>query len=197
MKKLLFICLMAVAGQSFAQNLTIEDFQFILSTTNVDSIRAILSPKGFATREKQIQMTTSDGDVHNSWLFRSDNSSAEAPAVSIIHQFYNTKVKRTSILFETSNIYFYTQLMNQLPDAGFDYNTAVAVGNDGELVFSSDQNDLVVRITNTVNRYPYQFTFRQTNHERKTKRKVAVAAKPATAPTRAKKVARAYSEQWQ
>jgi hypothetical protein len=195
MKKLLFICLLAVAGQSFAQNLTIEDFQFILSTTNVDSIRNILSPKGFATREKQVQMTTSDGDMRNSWFFRSDNSSAEAPAVSAIHQLYNAKTRRMSILYETSNIYFYTQFMNRLPDEGFEYNNAIAIGNDAGLCFSSDRNDLMVPITNTVNRYPYQFTFRHTNYVRKTKRKVATASKPAT---RARKVARTYnSGEWQ
>ena len=194
MKTILFICFMAVAGQSFAQNLTIDDFRFMLSTTNVDSIRAILSPKGFATKEKQLQMTTMDGDVENTWLFRTDNN-PDAPAVTIIHQLYNIKVKRISIRYETSNIYFYTQLMNQLPDMGFDYNTALPVGNNAELCFSSAQNDLVVPVTNTVNRYPYQFTFRHTTGARKTPRKVANVSK--TAPVRAKKKTRPYVEEWQ
>ena len=160
MKKLLFTCLLAGTGQLFAQDLTISDFQLMLTTSNVDTINDNLLPKGFIAGNKLLQLEKTTLQINKSWYFKADNN-PDAAITSLLRQSDSGNGKSIVVGFETSNVYFYSQLMNQLPDMGFYYRGIIPGNGTGELCFSNGREELRVTIAKTTSRYPFQFTFQQ------------------------------------
>jgi hypothetical protein len=160
MKKLFFTCLLAGTGQLFAQNLAISDFQLILNTNNAGVINDYLLAKGFITGNKLLRLEKTTLSLGKSWYFKADNN-PDAAVTSLLRQSDSSNGKGIIIGFETSNVYFYSQLMNQLPDMGFYYRGIVTGDGTGELCFSNGREELRVTITKTTSRYPFQFTFQQ------------------------------------
>lgn len=193
MKKLMFTCLMAGMGQLFAQNLTLNDLQFMLNTGNADSITAHFLPMGFASVDKKLSIKMLNGDIENTWLFKADNN-PEASPVTVLHQVLKNDGREMMIWYETSNVYFYNQLMEQLPGKGFSFCGTMAGGsNRTELCFCNSHEELRTAVTNTVNRYPFQFTFRKSDKQtRKTaavprKTRMIAQKEKARPPTKAKR----------
>jgi hypothetical protein len=134
MKKLLMICLMAGYGQCFAQNIDLRDLQRILEAATVDQINQLLGPKGYSLPRASSALR---------WDFRSDIN----PDASIVAGIYRvTDTAGTKLIYETTNGFFYTNLTNQLPGNGFQFNQAITGNDNATLVFSNGKHEILLNV---------------------------------------------------
>ncbi len=157
MKKLLLVCLLAGTRTLIAQNLDIHDFHAILEAKNADSINPYLAGKGFANHGPELLVRSSFIVRADAWHFKSDIH-PEARMISRIDRF--TDSTGVTLQFETSNPYFFSSLLNQLPGAGFMYQETIPGAQAMQILFSNGKEELLV-ITHQNNTGNFQFEYKK------------------------------------
>lgn len=134
MKKLLMICLAAGYSHCFAQNIDLKELQEIQQSTTIDVINQLLAPKGY---------NLPTGSSSLVWGFRS-NTASEAFDVARISRV--TDSLGVKVTYETDNLFFYTNLVNQLPANGFQFRQTVTEKNNIHLLFGNGKQELVLDV---------------------------------------------------
>jgi hypothetical protein len=134
MKKLFMICLMAGYSHCFAQNIDLRELQQIQEAPSVEQINKLLAPKGYTLPKENSSLI---------WGFQTDAH----PEASNVAQLY--RVKDTigiKLIYETSNPFFYTNLVNQLPANGFAFRQTLTDKNNVTLLFSNGKQELLLDV---------------------------------------------------
>lgn len=173
MKHLIIVCLLAATGNLFAQNINIEDLEFILYTKNTDSVDRFLAEKGF-TAEARPLTANSTRDMR--WKFQSRGSSLDGPITTLIKWDDGKGVQ-----FKTINASFYSGLLNQMNENGYSYSKTITDELVTKINFSNGSEDLLTSVL-TGTEYeltlkPASGTIKPMNRRRATKRTTAVSTK--------------------
>jgi hypothetical protein len=148
MKKLLLICLLAGCRPCFAQNLDIKDLQQILEVPTVEFVNQLLAPKGYSlSKESSTEL----------WFFKSDMH-PEAPNVAQLYRVTDTT--GIKLIYETTNPFFYSNLLNQLSANNYLYKLTTAVDKHINLIFSNGKHDMLLDLLNDDHIEPYRITLR-------------------------------------
>jgi hypothetical protein len=155
MKKLLMICLMAGYGRCFAQNIELRELQRIQEGLSSDQINQLLAPKGYTLPKENSSLI---------WGFKSDTH----PEASDVTQLYRvTDTTGNKLIYETSNPFFYTNLINQLPGNGYQLEQTVAENDKVNLVFCNGRHEILLNVNQTDRTSrPFRITLQPVNKSR-------------------------------
>lgn len=151
MKKLLLICLLAGCRPCFAQNLDLKDLQQMLEMPTTEFVNKLLAPKGYSlSKESSTEL----------WFFKSDMN-PEAPNVAQLYRVTDTIGFK--LIYETSNPFFYINLLNQLSANNYLYKLTTTVDKHINLIFSNGKSELLLDLLNDDHIEPYRIILRPVN----------------------------------
>ena len=150
MKRIFWICLLAVPGKLFAQNLDLKDLRWLLETQNMETINSQLKSKGFKTAAAVLEFNTDNNGTYNTWTFRSSENNLDNP-VSFLYQSFGSNASRVS--YKTTNASFYSHLADQLPAYGFQFVQTITVNNRLQLSFSNGGEEILLVLDNVLHSY--------------------------------------------
>ena len=166
MKSTIIALLLAGACSSYAQNITVTDIRN-MQKQSTDSTTALLKNKGFLYGGPTVvlQETSIQG---NKWIF-SLAEGTKKNTVSVI-----TRIPESSgvaIRYETSNQYFYADLVSDLALQRFILAGCKATANDSELIFRNGSDSISVSLNrgDVPQRYAFIFRINSGASTRKTK----------------------------
>lgn len=151
MKTLLLICLLAGCRPCFAQNVDLKDLQQMLEAPTVEFVNQLLAPRGY---------TPSEESSTELWFFKS-NAQPEAP--NLTQLFRVTDTIGIKLIYETSNPFFYTNILNQLSANNYLYKLTSVVDKHINLIFSNGKHELLLDLLNNDHIEPYRITLRPVN----------------------------------
>lgn len=196
MKKIILVCLLAVTGHVFAQNITLGDLRYVLRTENAEQSTSTLSSKGFS-RGTGTTLTEHTGLVSKeSWRFTLETAEKKQ-VVTSLYLFQPEANGQPMVLLETTDITLFMKLMNQLLHEGFYYTETSTLYGQPQLHFSNNGEEILAMCANHENNKPFQLRFQSsgTNKWNETytvprakQKKTTVPAK-AVAPKHHRKVA--------
>jgi|GEM_PF-2597580 len=144
MKKLFFVCLMAASQSLFAQNIELPEIESLLSISSMDSIDNFLVAKGFQKVKIQAGAPVMGLQLKEGWSYRPDPI-PEARSVTILARYIDTS-GRSFYRLQTTNAFFYSHLMNQLPENNYSYRGTIPKEKEANLLFSNNKNEIIIRI---------------------------------------------------
>jgi len=133
MKKFLFICLLAGSQHSFAQNLSMTDLFVLLDQPTAASVNQLLQPKGFTTTPNRKPAKDRSTLAGTPWVFTSNDHNNSF--VSQVIQRYDST--GGTVQYQTTNPFFFSNLLNELPEKGFSYYRSQVVGSELQLNFTN------------------------------------------------------------
>lgn len=161
MKHVLIACLLAVSGPLFAQNLTVEDLRFVLYHDNTDSLNTFLQNKGYINpvKENLLLLHISGPQVRTGyrWSFRSGYGPDDKD-ISVLHKQTDSSGHR-HIHYETSNTFFYTQLLNAFVGENFELTHTGPAAKQTSFFLSNHKEEISIPLTQEKKVFDFQFTF--------------------------------------
>lgn len=177
MKSFPMLLLMLSTVNSFAQNLDINDLRQLIGLETKDSIDIYLSGKGFTYGPKKLDLKKSGTQIGDSWMFVSYNK-GQTTVLSSINSWQDSAGKMIS--YETSNPYFYTDLLNQLGKEGFSYQEAIPDKSDAVLNFSNGPETILIMLQQSIGQFRFQFQYKKSgNNSANAVRRRSIPAKRA------------------
>lgn len=149
------ICLMAGYSHCFAQNIELRELQRIQEGLSLEQINQLLAPKGYTLPKENSSLI---------WAFKSDTH-PEAADVAQLYRVADTTGNK--LIYETSNPFFYTNLINQLPGNGYQLEQTIAENDKVNLVFGNGRHEILLNVNRTdrTNR-PFRITLQPVNKSR-------------------------------
>ena len=161
MKKLLLICLLAGCRPCFAQNVGIKELLRILEASSIEWVDHYLSPLGYTAGKKEVVVDGISEASVQVWGFRSDKN-PDAPMVAELYKITDTAA--TKLVYETSNPFFYTNILNQIPLNNFLFKQATTLDDHVSLSFCNSTYSLLLEfVPDTHLDKPYTITLRPIN----------------------------------
>ena len=161
MKKLLLICLLPGCRPCFAQNVGLKELLRVMEAPSVEWVNQYLAPLGYIAGKKEVVADGIDKASTHVWGFKSGTNSEE-PMVAELYRIADTA--GIKLVYETSNPFFYTNLLNQLPMNNFLFRQSTTVDNQINLNFNNSKYELLLEfVPDTHLDKPYTITLRPVN----------------------------------